>query len=158
MRSEIVALKERGRLPMESSAVTDPELAEWSNLVTAIAAGPPPDRAELEVLFRSYPDDGDLAFGLAWAVLHFVERGEDVASAEAFVNALPDTVPTSREWMETFTIRQLNVERNRDLLIATARRARPEARAALVDLIRGIASVPGDAVAERAALALVELT
>ena len=158
IRPEVLQLSAKGRLPLESSAASEAGLEEWAALIRGLADGPPPSADELDLLLRVFPDDGDLSFGLAWALLHVLERSEDSAFATTFLRALPDTFLSSREWMETFTIRSLNSEKFREILIAEGLRADPEARTRLVEMIRGITHGPRDAATERAELALAKLT
>ena len=158
IRPEVLQLSAKGRLPVESLAVSEAELEAWAALVRGLADGPPPTADELDLLFRVFPDDGDLSFGLAWSLLHVLEKSEDGAFATTFVRALPETFERSRQWMETFAIRSLNSEHFREILIAEGLRADSEARTRLVEMIRGITNGPRDAATERAELALAKLT
>ena len=68
MRSEVLRLRELGRLPPERTATVD-QIREVEDLVKGLSKPATDEEArELVTLFGS-----DSCFGLAWRVLHFVE-------------------------------------------------------------------------------------
>lgn len=111
------------------------------------------DPSDLPELHRAF-DDGTEGQDAYWSLVHLIEDYEPATATKVFLDVLPEMMPSAREWMETLTIRRLNSEPDRHILTAAARAAEPPNRAALQELLDGIAAVPGseaaDAVATRA--------
>jgi hypothetical protein len=134
---------------------------EFAAFVSAMAAlGERLDPADLPELYRSF-DDGTEDYGAFWSLIHLIEQYDWAKAASAYIEVLPDMVATAHEWMETLAIRQLNNDAARQLLVEAGRAGEPANRAALRDLLAGVAT--GDEsgvvypVAARAAEALAAL-
>jgi hypothetical protein len=88
MRPEVVALVERGPLPVESE---DEALwVAWQAAVDALQ--PPATDEEAIAAVRVLPHSESSAFGLAWAVLHFVGSAPNWP--------LPDGLAHDQPWVQ----------------------------------------------------------
>jgi hypothetical protein len=99
----------------------------------------------------------------AWnePAVHLIDDFDLATVARAYVDVLPEMLPTARGWMRLLAIRQVNHDAARDLLVAAGRLARPSHRSALVGMLADLASEPeadGDAdLASKARAALADL-
>lgn len=103
-----------------------------------------PGLADLPDLLRVFTDATEDPSNVMWGLLHHVEDFEPAAYAEAFVECLPETVPSARQWMTTLAIRQLNVDEARAMLVGVGRRANLAARGRLMEILTEIAAYPQD--------------
>ena len=100
------------------------------------------EESDLPRLFRIFTDSTEDPSNVMWGLIHLVERYDDEAYAREFVAALPETLSGAGEWMRILTMRQLNSDLARELLVRHALRGPSEAREALVAVLREIATYP----------------
>jgi len=119
------------------------------------------DPRDLPQIYRAFSDEVEDHESF-WQVVHLIDAYDWEAGAAAYVAVLPEMLETASGWMETLAIRQVNHDQARTFLIVAAGRAPAENREAVRTMLRKLASDPGhsvprDALAERARLALREL-
>jgi Immunity protein 30 len=114
------------------------------------------DPTDLPDLHRAFDDETE-DHEVYWGLVTLIENFDGAVGTRVFVDVLPETVPTARDWMKTLAIAKLNDENARIALIQAGRQAPPPNRAALDALLLELSSETGDALATKAAGALALL-
>jgi immunity protein 30 of polymorphic toxin system len=118
------------------------------------------DPRDLPTIYRAF-DDGTEDYEVFWSLVHLIDKYDWRTTATVYVDLLPETLATAREWMELLAIRQVNHDEARRLLLEAARAAPAPNRDALRTLLVGLASErdsdAAKALAIRAEQALHEL-